>query len=97
MEVTRGLVVRSKAGHDKGGFFTVLKVEGEFAFLCNGKQRPLEHPKKKKLRHIAPTATKLTDSSMKTNREIRRSLRFFQNGGGGDVSCEEVISCQNRT
>ncbi len=84
MEITRGLVVRSKAGHDKGGFFTVLAVEGDYALLCDGKRRPLEHPKRKKLRHVAPTAALLPDSSMKTNREIRRALRPFLCGDGGE-------------
>lgn len=80
MEVKRGLVVRSVAGHDKGGFFTVLEVQKDFAFLCDGKRRPLEHPKKKKIKHLALTVTELSDSSMKTNREIRKALHPFQYG-----------------
>ena len=48
MNYIRGLVVRSKAGHDQGGFFTVLSSDERYAVICDGKRRSLEHPKKKK-------------------------------------------------
>ena len=57
MEFVRGMIVRATAGRDQGGFFTVLSVEGDYAMICNGKRRPLEQPKKKKLKHLAPTHT----------------------------------------
>ena len=49
MELKRGLLVRSKAGHDKHGFFVVLSADQEFAVICDGKHRPLQRPKKEKL------------------------------------------------
>lgn len=77
MEFVRGLVVRSIAGHDKGGFFTVLEVSAPYAVICDGKRRSLEHPKRKKQKHLAVTNTILPDSSMETNREIRNVLKPF--------------------
>ena len=50
MELKRGLLVRSKAGHDKHGFFVVLSADQEFAVICDGKHRPLQRPKKKNCR-----------------------------------------------
>lgn len=82
MDFVRGLVVRSAAGHDKGGFFIVLEVVDEqYAIICDGKRRSLEHPKKKKLKHLFVTNTVLPEGSMQTNREIRSALRRFQAEG----------------
>ena len=55
MEIKRGQVVRSLAGHDKGDFQTVLELLPPYAVVCDGKRRSLEHPKRKKLLHLAPT------------------------------------------
>lgn len=56
MEYVAGQVVYSKSGHDKGGTFIVLSVEDEFLYLVDGKRRPLEKPKRKKCKHVQPTA-----------------------------------------
>ena len=77
MEVQRGQVVRSLAGHDKGGFLAVVQVAPPFAFVCDGKRRPLERPKRKKLFHLAPTAMVLPEEALRTNRQIRSALRRF--------------------
>lgn len=77
MELKTGSVVKSKAGHDKGSFLVVLAVQGQELLLCDGKARPLERPKRKNVRHIAATAHVLPDRAMKTNREIRKSLKIF--------------------
>ena len=66
MELKRGLLVRSKAGHDKHGFFVVLSADQEFAVICDGKHRPLQRPKEKNCRHLAVT-----------NTEIRRGIRCY--------------------
>ena len=78
MRFKRGLVVRSMAGHDQGGFFTVLSADEMFAVICDGKRRSLEKPKRKKKIHLAATTTVLSEGSMRTNREIRNALRSFQ-------------------
>ena len=76
-QLARGTVVRSAAGRDKGGFFVVLSVEGGYAYLSDGKRRPLDRPKKKKQIHLAATNTVVPDQSMETNREIRKALSGF--------------------
>jgi len=50
-----GQIVFSKRGRDKGMAMIVIAVEGEYAYLADGKMRPLEKPKKKKAKHIQPT------------------------------------------
>ncbi len=77
MEFVKGLVVRSLAGHDKGGFFVVLNVDADMALICNGENRSLAHPKRKKLIHLSRTKTVLPNHLIKTNGEICESLRQF--------------------
>ena len=77
MEIVRGLVVRSSAGHDKGDFFAIINVENNYAIICDGKRRLLEKPKKKKLKHLLVTKTVLKEEDLETNRKIRKALRDF--------------------
>lgn len=81
MQIVEGSVVRATAGRDKGGFFAVIEVDDTCAYLSDGRRRKLETPKKKKLRHLAPTATVIPASSLKTNRQIRKALHPFNFGG----------------
>jgi len=78
MEVTRGLVVKSCAGRDKNYFQIVLSTCGKYAFVCDGKERPLEKPKKKNLLHLRFTKTLLKEENLKSNKSIRLALNSFQ-------------------
>lgn len=49
-----GQFVISKAGHDKGNLYVVAAQEEGYVFLCDGKTKIPEKPKKKKLKHIQP-------------------------------------------
>jgi ribosomal protein L14E/L6E/L27E len=51
----RGTVVVSLAGHDKGKSYVVVGMCEEYALLCDGKNKTLEVPKKKKKKHLADT------------------------------------------
>lgn len=51
-EYKKGHLVISIAGHDKGRFYIINTLQGEYAFLVDGKYKTLEKPKKKKLKHI---------------------------------------------
>jgi len=53
--MTRGQVVFSKCGRDKGLAMVVLDTQGEYLYLADGKLRTLEHPKKKKAKHVQIT------------------------------------------
>lgn len=74
MELKPGMVVQSIRGHDEG-LFAVLRVEGNFAFLANGKLRPLEKPKKKNLKHLRATSFVLDLTRIQTNRQLKAALR----------------------
>ncbi len=78
MEAKRGQIMRSLAGHDKGDFQVILKLDGKLAYVADGKRRRLEAPKKKKLMHMAATGTVLGEESLSTNRQIRTALAKFR-------------------
>ncbi len=82
MEIKRGQVVRSIAGRDKGDFQAVLGAEGPCLWVCDGRRRPLERPKRKKAFHVAATAAVLPEEALKTNRQIRSALRPFRERAG---------------
>lgn len=52
-----GQFVISKAGHDKGQIYVVMAREGDFVFLSDGRLRPPDRPKKKRIKHIQPVNT----------------------------------------
>ena len=83
MDFKRGSIVRAKAGRDKGGFFIVVAVDKNFAYIADGRQRKAEKPKKKKLIHLAPTNT-VIEGSFETNPKIKRILNEFIKNGGYD-------------
>lgn len=78
MQYQRGTVVRSKAGHDKGGFFVVVRAEGDMVWIADGKGRSLLHPKRKKILHLAYTTVVLDERTMSDDKKISEVLRSFQ-------------------
>ena len=48
---------------------------GTVVLLSDGKERPLERPKRKNIKHIFPTTVCLTEEMMKTNRSLKHALR----------------------
>lgn len=77
MRFKKGMVVRSKAGHDKGSFFVVLCVEDGIALIADGVSRTINKPKRKNLIHLSATATVLDERSMEADIEIRKILVGF--------------------
>ena len=78
MEVSKlekGQIVVSKAGRDKGKFLIVLSYDNNGVFVIDGKERPIERPKKKSPKHIYATKQCLSEKDFATNRAARKSLR----------------------
>ena len=50
--VKDGMFAISKAGHDKGNLYLIVRAAGDYVYLVDGKLRLLEKPKKKKQKHI---------------------------------------------
>ena len=86
-----GQIVYSKAGRDKGAPFVVVSVDGDFAYIINGKDRPLARAKKKKAKHIQPTndidtalAAKLASGAYVNDSEINKLLKPYSRSQGGN-------------
>lgn len=78
----RGRVVLSLAGRDKDRLLAVLAVDpAGYLLVADGKERPLERPKRKNPRHVAQTRRVLGEAAMATNRELRRALAQPEDGG----------------
>ena len=81
MEIRKADVVRSLAGRDAGELFFVSELARDYAQIVNGRDRRLEKPKRKKLKHLQfversadRTDQKLRDGEKVTNSELRRAL-----------------------
>lgn len=74
--ITVGSVVKSKCGRDKEKFFVVLKIEGDFLFLADGKLRKLDSLKKKRASHVSATKEVIT-AEIKTDKQLRNALSHF--------------------
>ena len=79
-------VVVSTAGRDQDTLFYVIGEDGLFLLLANGKDRPLDRPKRKKRKHVQKVlrsetrvANKLLAGDKVLNSELRRDLAFLAN------------------
>lgn len=91
--ITLGEFVIANAGKDKGKCFAVTAVENRFVYLCNGKNRKIDCPKKKKSVHVTPAgafdkslASAIADGSV-TDKKIRRSISAYK----GNLKAESII------
>lgn len=73
-----GQLATSKAGHDKGCLYVIVAQEGEFVYLCDGRLKGPDRPKKKRIKHIQPI-----------NKRVEEDLlgRLLS---GGKVYAEEI-------
>lgn len=77
MKIQRGTVVRSRAGHDKGSFFAVLETDGAVVLISDGRSRTSASPKKKLMRHLAPTAAVLSEQILNDDSRLIEALEAF--------------------
>ena len=77
-------VVISTAGRDAGELFYVIGEDPIYLTLANGKDRPLDRPKRKKRKHVQKVlrsetrvAAKILSGDKVLNGELRRDLAFL--------------------
>lgn len=85
LEYEFGSIVISKAGHDKGKYFVILKSDSEYAYLMDGIDRTLEKPKKKNIKHVQAIhykdeklVNKKENDELIINEEIKRAIKVFK-------------------
>ena len=74
MDIRVGRVVISSAGHDSGRRMVVTGADGGFVFVADGKERKLDSPKKKNIKHVRATSDTLELEGM-TDKRLRQTLR----------------------
>ena len=86
LEYEFGSIVISKAGHDKGEYFVILKLESEYVYLMDGIGRTLEKPKKKNIKHVQyicftdeNLVKKNANHELIINEEVKRAIKLFKN------------------
>ena len=84
-----GELATSKAGHDKDRLYMIVGEEGECVYLCDGRLRGVEHPKKKKKKHIQIIHSSAQDTLIQLikqnlpeerdeiDRQIRNTLEYY--------------------
>lgn len=95
MEIQKSDIILSTAGRDQGKLFYVIGTEGAYVLIANGKERKVEHPKRKRLKHVrrvtrtnSRVAEKIAHGDKVLNSELRRDLAAIrqsiesQNQGG---------------
>ena len=77
-------VVKATAGRDQDKLFYVIAQEDAYLILANGKDRPLDRPKRKKCKHVQKVlrsetrvAEKLRSGDKVLNGELRRDLAYL--------------------
>lgn len=76
MNIDKGTLVRASAGRDKDSLFVAVGVHDGFVYICDGKSRPLEKPKRKNPKHISPTHVTVETDGL-TNKKLRRLINQF--------------------
>lgn len=81
MTLSVGDIALSKAGHDAGKRFVVLKiVDAQYVLIADGRTRKVAKPKRKKMRHLewessgSSVTEKLIAGETVTDRAIRAAL-----------------------
>lgn len=96
MDLRRGEVVRSLAGHDKDTLFCVTDTEGDFLLLANGKERKINSPKRKRSKHVQragasdhPVFLRLSAGEPVGDNELRKALAAFRDDRNQEQSRRE--------
>lgn len=75
---------KSLAGHDKGTVYIIKEIDSVYAYLTDGKNKLIDSPKKKKIRHIQ--IVKHKDSNLESkhknhvsimNEDIKRAIKLY--------------------
>ncbi len=89
MEV--GRVVCSLSGHDKGLYMVVVGVTSNGVAVCNGKQRRLQNPKLKNIKHLYKTEFFVTEEQLETNKSLRKAIYGLVGKYKEETLCQKKI------
>ncbi len=87
-----GQLATSKAGHDKDTVYVIVGQEGDFVYVCDGKLKLPDAPKKKRRKHIQPInewveaelLARLRSGGTVYPEEIKYALKQYASKGNQD-------------
>ena len=94
-----GRVVLSTQGRDEGRYFVVLEVIDEnFVFMADGLTRKVDHPKKKKVKHLRPKPILVeVDGTKLPNKHLQDSdLRSALAAHGLEISTASNVDADKK-
>lgn len=47
-----GMLATSKAGHDKDSVYVIIREDGEYIYVADGRSRTADRPKRKNKKHV---------------------------------------------
>lgn len=83
-----GKFATSKAGHDKDKCYVIVREEGEFVYLSDGRLKLYSKPKKKRKKHIQIINRTVSDKVMNklindtdrvTDEELKYEIKQYMN------------------
>ena len=81
MEIKPGVLVRSKAGRDKGHVYAAIDLDEKHVYVADGAERPLRHMKKKNTKHLQPILKMRVDGTP-DDMAIRNVIRKYEDACG---------------
>ena len=90
-----GRAVQSLQGRDAGRCFVILQVvDDQFVLMADGLTRKLDHPKKKKVKHLHPKPVRMegVEDGLKSHQLLDSDLRKFMRLNGLEIDqplCKE--------
>ena len=90
-----GRAVQSLQGRDAGRCFVILQVvDDQFVLMADGLTRKLDHPKKKKVKHLHPKPVRMegVEDGLRSHQLLDSDLRKFLRLNGLEIDqplCKE--------
>ncbi len=74
MEFSVGELVICTAGRENERLMCVVKADEKYVYVCDGKERKLNNPKRKNPKHLKRTNKQISVSMFLTDRALRKAL-----------------------
>ena len=77
--IEKGSVAVSLAGRNKDKLVVVLRVDGNRAYVADGKEYKVAEPKPKNLKHLKPVGAVIKTEDYEFDSRLRKALKQYEN------------------